>query len=431
MNRLFFVFPIITSLLLSVLVFADTNAQAQWNPFSGEGSDASSSTRQKNTVRREKIAPPTSQSVLLSRATHDAMGQAIARYDQIARAGGWRAIPSGPTLKFGSRDDRVVLLRRRLKATGELHPGAKDSPGYDREVSDAVIRFQNRHGLTPSGKVNRFTLRALNVPAQKRLHQLRLNRKRLKGLLAKTEGKTYIVVNIPGYELQAVSRGQLQISSRVVVGKPVTSTPEVSARVRAVNFLPYWHVPQSIAHRALIPAVKKDPNYLRKEHIRVFASWGGAEVDSTQVNWWAPQGKRYVFRQDPGPFNALGLIRLDMSNKYIVYMHDTPLKKLFRYHLRPYSAGCVRVEQVQPLASWLLQSEAGWGPGRVAQAIQSGQQQTVKLKRPIPVHFVYLSAWVSGDGQTRFRMDIYDKDGSGSSGGRSAKWETGSRSIAP
>lgn len=417
------------SLLISSSLVFDTSAVAQWNPF-GEDRGASSS-RPRTSARRDKVPPPISQSVLLSRATYDAMGQAVARYDQIVRSGGWRAIPSGPTLRFGARDERVVLLRRRLKATGELHPGAQESSGYGREVSDAVKRFQERHGLTPSGNVNRFTLRALNVSAQKRLHQLRLNRKRLNRLITKTQGRTYIVVNIPGYELQAVSRGQLQISSRVVVGKPVTSTPEVSAHVRAVNFLPYWHVPQSIAHRALIPAVKKDPNYLRKEHIRVFASWGGAEVDSTQVNWWAPQGKRYVFRQDPGPFNALGLIRLDMSNKYIVYMHDTPLKKLFRYHLRPYSAGCVRVEQVQPLASWLLQREAGWGSGRVAQAIQSGQQQTVKLKRPIPVHFVYLSAWVSGDGQIKFRMDIYDKDGSGASGARTAKWETGSRSVAP
>lgn len=407
-----------------------THVDAQWNPFN-DGFSGNSSSSKRNSTRRQKVAPPTSRTVLLSRTTYDALGQSIARYEQIATRGAWRAIPKGPTLKFGSRDNRVITLRQRLKATGELAPGSKDSPNYDREVADAVTRFQNRHGLTPSGSVNRFTLRALNVSAQKRLHQLRLNRKRLKGLLARTQGKTYIVVNIPGYELQAVSRGQLQISSRVVVGKPVTSTPEVSASVRAVNFLPYWHVPQSIAARALIPAVKKDPLYLQKEHIRVFASWGGAEVNSSQVNWWAPQGKRYVFRQDPGPFNALGLIRLDMSNKYIVYMHDTPLKKLFRYHLRPYSAGCVRVEQVQPLAAWLLNGQAGWNSSRVTQAIQSGQQQTVKLSRPVPVHFIYLSAWVADDGQTNFRMDIYDKDGGNFDGARTANWESGSRSVAP
>jgi len=305
--------------------------------------------------------------------------------------------------------------------TGELAVGRKESKGFDREVHEAVIRFQNRHGLTPSGKVNRFTLKALNVSAEKRLYQLRLNLKRLRQILTRTKGKTYILVNIPGYELQVVSSGQLQLTSRVVSGKPSTRTPVVTTSVRAVNFLPYWHVPQSIAHRALIPAVKKDPNYLAREHIRVFASWGGAEVNPAQVNWFAPQGKRYVFRQDPGPFNALGLIRLNMPNRHIVYMHDTPLKKLFKYHLRPYSAGCVRVEQVQQLAQWLLQKDSSWGPGRVSQTIQTGQAMTVKLKRPVPVHFVYLSAWATGDGQPQFRIDIYDKDALNTRGGQLSK----------
>ena len=154
-------------------------------------------------------------------------------------------------------------------------------------------------------------------------------------------------------------------------------------------------------------------------------------MNSTQVNWWSPQGKRFVFRQDPGPFNALGLIRLDMPNRYIVYMHDTPLKKLFGYHLRPYSAGCVRVQKVQELAGWLLGNDQGWSPGRVAQVIQAGQQQTVKLSRSVPVHFVYLSAWATGNGLPHFRIDIYDKDKTDGRAAKAAKWQTGSRSIAP
>jgi murein L,D-transpeptidase YcbB/YkuD len=397
-----------------------------WDPFKNK--DTRNPSRG---ARSGQSLPPTSQFVIVSRGTDAALSQAIARYQQIVAAGGWRPIPAGPTLRFGDRDNRVILLRQRLKATGELDARVRDSSGYDREVADAVTRFQRRHGLTPSGKVNRFTFRALNVSADKRLHQLRLNQKRLRRLQTRLGNGPYILVNIPGYELQAVSNGQLQISSRVIVGKPATSTPEVSASVRAVNFLPYWHVPHSIAQRALIPAVKNNPNYLAKERIRVFASWGGAEIDPSQINWWSPQGKRFVFRQDPGPFNALGLIRLDMSNKYTVYMHDTPLKRLFRFHLRPYSAGCVRVEQIQPLAEWLLRREAGWGPAQVTQAMHSGQQQTVKLSRPVPVHFVYLTAWANEGGSAVFRMDIYDRDGSDFDGARSAQWNTGSRSIAP
>jgi murein L,D-transpeptidase YcbB/YkuD len=421
-----------TSLVFGLLfaIAAQTQAQAQWRPF-GDGFSDSSSSPRKRAGRTDKVPPPISQYVLISSSTDQATGRAIARYQKLVAAGGWARIPSGPSLKFGSSDKRVIALRRRLQMTGELSQGGKLSQGFDRGVHDAVIRFQTRHGLTPSGKVNRFTLKALNVPARQRLNQLKLNRQRLRKLLAKTKGKTYILVNIPGYELQAVSKGQLQITSRVVSGKPATRTPEVTTAVRAVNFLPYWHVPQSIAHRALIPAVKKDPGYLAREHIRVYASWGGAEVDPTQVNWHAPQGKRYVFRQDPGPFNALGVIRLDMPNRHIVYMHDTPLKKLFNYHLRPYSAGCVRVEQVQQLAAWLLQKEGGWSQGRISQTIQSGQAKTVKLKRSVPVHFTYLSAWGTSDGVANFRIDIYDKDAIKARGAKLSKWETGSRSVAP
>lgn len=418
---------VVVSAVLMTGTLPPAVVHAQWQPF-GDGSfSGSSEPRPGRANRANRPPPPVTQGVLISRATDQAMGQAILQYEQIVAAGGWPSIPAGPKLKFGSKGKRVALLQKRLAASGDYAGTGRRAAGFDRGVHDAVVRFQTRHGLTPSGEVNRFTLKALNVSAPHRLRQLRLNRQRLRKMLARTKGKKYIVVNIPGYELQAVSGGQVQVSSRVVVGKPATPTPVVSAGVRAVNFLPHWHVPQSIARRALIPAVKKDPQYLTKERIRVYASWGGSEVNPAQVNWWAPQGKRYVFRQDPGPFNALGLIRLDMPNRHIVYMHDTPLKKLFRFHLRPYSAGCVRVERVQDVAAWLMKSQ----PARIAQMTQSGQQQTVKLARPVPVHFIYLSAWASGGGTANFRIDIYDKDGTAASGARLAKWDSGSRSVAP
>lgn len=403
------------------------DAAAQWRPFGGLFSgDGGRQERPERQSRPERHTPSTAQHTLISQQTDAGLGRAIQFYQQIVAAGGWRAIPKGPALKSGVRDQRVALLRQRLMATGDLDRGNPNSPDFDETVKQGLIRFQTRHGLTPSGDVNRFTMNALNVPAQQRLSQLRLNQKRLRQLLGKTGGK-YILVNIPGYELQAVSGGQLQLTSRVVVGKPATPTPEVSASVRAVNFLPYWHVPESIAKRALIPAVKKDPQYLKREHIRVYASWGGAELDPAQVNWWSPQGERLVFRQDPGSHNALGLIRLDMPNRHIVYMHDTPLKKLFKFHLRPYSAGCVRVEQVQNLAAWLL----GWNGAQVQQAVNSGQQQTVNLQNAVPVYFIYLSAWASGDGVVRFRTDIYDKDGSSARTAQAAEWSTEVRKIEP
>ena len=238
-------------------------------------------------------------------------------------------------------------------------------------------------------------------------------------------------MNIPSYELQAVNDGRLEIYSRVVLGKPGTPTPVISARIRALNTLPYWHVPQSIAQRQLIPAIKKDPSYLQKQRIRVFASWGGKEIDPSTVNWWAPQGQRFVFRQDPGPQNALGLLRLDMPNKHIVYMHDTPLKQLYDYHLRPYSAGCVRVQTVFDVGEWLLKGDQNPISGQLNSIVRQGQKQTIKLRAPVDVHFVYISAWASGDGQAHFRPDIYRKDGRIVQTAQVGGWQTQTVLVMP
>lgn len=420
----------LAGLVISVWMALSVHSQAEadWRPWRS-GPDFGS--REPARKDRATERPPTLQSVLASRETLQAMSQAIERYQRLASGGGWQPIPSGPRLKFGVRDDRVRHLRRRLEATGDLQPGRGDQSGFDHDVEAAVQRFQERHGLTPSGDVNQLTLRALNQSPQQLLHRLRLNRQRLEALVSSVSGRRYILVNIPAYELQAVSGGGLDLSSVVVVGKPATPTPELKAAVKAVDFLPYWHVPQSIAQRALIPAVKKDPDYLERERIRAFASWGGEEVDTSQVNWWSPQGERLVFRQDPGPFNALGLIRIDIPNRHIVYMHDTPLKKLFSYYLRPYSAGCVRVDRVQDLTLWLLSGEGGWSAARLADSLQSGRQQTVTLSQPVPVHFAYISAWATAGGEAHFRIDVYDKDGEGRQTVRLDDNSADTRRVAP
>ncbi len=411
-------------------------AGVQWLPWEKRDPNRIGDTidTQRGNERRsdQADAPPQMlQTVLVGSATDEAMGRAIERYQRIVAAGGWQPIPAGPKLKLNTRGNRVVYLRRRLQATGDLAEVRGDPRVFNQNVATALERFQLRHGLTPSGEVNRLTLRALNQSAQQLLHRLQVNRQRLRSLAAQTRGRRYILVNIPAYELQAVTNGRLDLSSAVVVGKPATPTPEVTAAVRAVDFMPYWNVPQSIAQRALIPAVQKDPAYLDRERIRVFAGYGGAELNSTQVNWRAPQGDRLFFRQDPGPFNALGLIRLDMPNQHTVYMHDTPLKKLFKFYLRPYSAGCVRVQKIQELTLWLLSAVGGWDAVRLTDALQAGQQQTIPLPQPVPVHFVYVSAWATGAGDAQFRMDIYDKDGSAARTAEAEDWDARPQPVAP
>jgi murein L,D-transpeptidase YcbB/YkuD len=170
-------------------------------------------------------------------------------------------------------------------------------------------------------------------------------------------------------------------------------------------------VPDSIANFDIIPRLAKEPDYLSKEKIRVLNGVDGPEVDPYSIVWGTADTTRLKFRQDPGPQNALGLVRIDMPNKDIVYMHDTPMKSLFGQRSRGFSAGCVRVQDVFKLVEWIARYEPGWEqPGRAADVIKAGQPLDVKLTRPIPVYFAYITAWAERDGEVVFRPDIYGRD---------------------
>ena len=186
----------------------------------------------------------------------------------------------------------------------------------------------------------------------------------------------YILVNVAAFQLEAVERHQVELRHRVIAGKPERQTPTVRATIKALNFFPYWRVPESVAHLDLIPRLVKEPEYLRKEQIRVLTgSYNGPEIDPGQHRL-APGGRAKLrFRQDPGPQNALGLVRLDMPNEHGVYMHDTPMKPLFDQRGRAFSAGCVRVQDVFTLAEWVARYEPGWEqPGRAQEILGCGQR---------------------------------------------------------
>jgi murein L,D-transpeptidase YcbB/YkuD len=347
---------------------------------------------------------------LVTRGTEADLAQAIGAYERVVGAGGWPVIP-GPRLSPAMDDPRVALLQQRLMLSGDLGPASGVSTLYTPSVREAVMRFQARHGLAANGTVSGLTLAHLNVPAGERLRQMRVNLGRLRAALGRMGGGPTVIVNAPAFELQGVVGDRVEIVSRVIVGTRDTQTPEVSAQVRALDILPFWHVPEGVARRALIPNVQKDPTYFFKQKIRVFSSFGGAEVDPASVNWFGPEATRYVFRQDPGPHNALGVLRLDMPNRHIVYMHDTPMKNLFGYTERAMSAGCVRVQQVLDVGAWIANGQDGWTRATIDQLVAAGNRTTLTLARPVPVHFVYITAWAQG-GVVQFRNDLYSRDDS-------------------
>jgi murein L,D-transpeptidase YcbB/YkuD len=381
------------------------------NPFSSQSGPATAQERAQRQQQRDELhdrfAPGYRISVpFVSEASVTALEQGVARYRQIVAAGGWPAVPTGNTLRLGDSGSEIVAARRQLALAGDLQ-GDSRSPRFDQEFQDGLARFQIRNGLRVSGFLDSRTLAALNVSANERLMQLEKNVTRVRELMKINKAPRYVLVNVPAYMLQAIDNGAVALDSNVVVGKPTRATPEVSASVIEVNFFPTWTVPQSIATNDLIPKLQKDPAYFVNEHFSVIM--GGGEVDPHGIDWSKPQAANFRFIQKPGTFNALGIVRINMPNKHSVYMHDTPLKQLFSQSQRAFSSGCVRVERVLDVVAWLL-GPKGWTPEKVQQTVAEGQKIDVKLAKPVPVHFVYLTAFVGENGVVQFRPDIYGHD---------------------
>jgi murein L,D-transpeptidase YcbB/YkuD len=342
------------------------------------------------------------------------MEAAIARYQRVVANGGWPQISPGPMLRLDDDGERVLQLRRRLLAGGDLQGNSAYSSSrvFDERLEAAVRNFQDRSGLRVTGRVDRPTLAQLNSSAAARLEQLKLNQRRIIELMQGRVEDRYILVNAAAFQLEAVEGYEVRRRHRVIVGKPDRQTPTVKATIKALNFFPYWRVPESVAGLDLIPRLQREPDYLQKELIRAFAS-NGTEIDTRSIDWTRVDPTKIRFRQDPGPQNALGLVRIDMPNEHVVYMHDTPLKPLFNQRARAFSAGCVRVQDVFELVEWIARFEPGWDrPGRAQEIVDAGQPLDVTLTRQMPVYFTYLTAWAEGDGVAVFRPDVYGRDGS-------------------
>jgi murein L,D-transpeptidase YcbB/YkuD len=352
---------------------------------------------------------------LRSQEMIDALEGAIARYQAIVSKGGWPMIPGTQPIRPDDNDERVALLYRRLSISGEWKERPTQSlfgVDYSEGMETAVRRFQENNGLRVTGRVDRQTLQALNVPALARLAQLRINLMRLRELTQKVEDR-YVIVNAAAFQLEAVEHGQVDLRLRTIVGKTERQTPTVHATIRAINFFPYWRVPESVATLDLIPRLVTQPEYLQQEKIRVLTgSYNGPEVDASNIDWRQVDARKLRFRQDPGPWNALGFVRIDMPNSEGVYMHDTPMRHLFNQRWRAFSAGCVRVQDVFTLVEWIAKYETGWDqPGRTRDILAAGQALDMTLSHPVPVYFTYITAWAELDGRVVFRPDIYNRDG--------------------
>lgn len=338
------------------------------------------------------------------------MQQAIMQYQQIVQNGGWPEVPaSQQRLQIGVSDPSVQALRQRLMVSGDLPREAGISSAFDSYVDGALKRFQARHGLPADGVSGEYTTKALNVSAQIRLAQLQTNLVRIQSMSGDL-GQRHLMVNIPAAAIEAVENERVVLRNTAVVGRASRPTHVINSKIYEVILNPYWTAPRSIVEKDIVPLMQKDPTYLERNNIRLIDG-KGQEVSPTTVDWFAPKAPNLMFRQDPGKINAMSSTKINFHNPNNEYMHDTPQQGLFNKLMRYESSGCVRVQNVRDLTSWLLRDTPGWSRQEMERVIASRVNTPIKLAQEVPVYFVYITAWSAKDGVVQFRDDIYGKDG--------------------
>ena len=224
-------------------------------------------------------------------------------------------------------------------------------------------------------------------------------------------GDRYILVNVPAYQLQVMEGEKPTLAMRVIVGLPDKRTPLFSDEMTYVVFSPYWNIPEDILKNETLPRMAKDPDYLARNNIEVVGTSGGDVIDPEGIDWsdeGATDGLR--FRQAPGDENALGLVKFIFPNHFDVYLHDTPSDRLFFKEKRALSHGCIRVEDPVALAEYVLADQTTWTDARISAAMHAGTEQAVTLKKKLPVHIGYWTAWVEPDGSVTYTQDPYGFD---------------------
>jgi murein L,D-transpeptidase YcbB/YkuD len=344
---------------------------------------------------------------------YDQLIAGLKTYRQIAANGGWNNVAAGPSMMLGKDDVRVPALKARLaaeypqaaaafaddRAQAAQIPSppqlgsAVDLLMFDAALDSAVKTFQTRHGLDPTGVVDRATLAALNVPVQERVGQILANMERWRWA-PPVMPTDRVQVNIAAAILTLFRGEQPVLSMRAVAGRVADHTPMLQSIIRGIVFNPPWNVPAAIAAKELWPKEQADPGYLaREDYVVIRTADGGTRL-----------------QQRAGPKSALGQIKFDFDNPYGVYLHDTPTHSAFARQGRLVSHGCVRLDQPKALALMLLQDDPAWSQDGIDAVIAAGQTRRVALTRPTAVLIFYWTAFAGPDGAMNFRSDVYGWD---------------------
>ncbi len=343
---------------------------------------------------------------------YDNLKKALAKYRQLKERGGWQSISTNLSkIEKGMSHPDVSRLRERLAVTqGNIEFSPEDTNLFDQNLYDQVVLFQQRHGLDADGVVGKSTIAALNTPVERRIEEIEANLERWRWISDDLGGK-YIRVNIAGFELQVIDKGNIVLKSPAIVGRLYRETPIFSSEMKYLVLNPEWVIPPGMLKNEIIPDIIKDPKYLSEKKMKVLRQ-DGTEVDPTTITWDSTLLKSfpYSIRQEAGSKNPLGHLKFVFPNKYNVYIHDTPSRSLFLRSNRSFSHGCIRISGAHELAEYLLKDLPDWSPERIQKTIDQGLGRTIILPDPVPVHILYLTAWADSEGNAFFCRDIYNRD---------------------
>lgn len=346
---------------------------------------------------------------------YKALKKQLLDYLALEKEGGWKHLAFKGTLKPKKSYAVTPKLRERLRKSGDyISCKEEETTYYDKCLQNAVIRFQKRHGLVAKGVVGKGTKKALNVPIETRIKQIRLNLDRIKWLHQRHASR-HIIINIPAFTLFFEENGKLIQQMRVIVGKRKNPTPIFSNTVQTIVLNPHWNIPKSIIQNEMIPKLMKNPNAMAKKGIEIHTGWGkdaqkiaGGSIDWSQYRY--SKTMPFRFAQVPGYKNALGKIKFLFPNEFSVYMHDTPNKKLFNRNVRAFSHGCIRLHQPRELLKTFSTFNENIDFDKAQKRLKGKKKAYLSLENRVPVDVVYLTSYVDYNGTLQFRDDIYGYD---------------------
>jgi len=363
----------------------------------------------------------------------------LLEYENILKNGGYSTVPTvQKSLKIGMKSNIVPELKTRLIQSNDLvildnnvtnkealdtNITKRNNTIYTKEIAKAVKSFQKNHGLAVDGICGKDTIRHLNISVKKKIYQIKVNLERMRWM-RRDFGKEYLLVNIPDYNLRYYKDKKEVLKLSVVVGTKKHPTPVFSHRLSTVVLNPYWRVPKRIVQREIIPKLVKDSSYLNNKDMNIHENWSNesATFDPTEIDWslYAQNDEQklekqypdvpYRFIQTPGKKNPLGKMKFMFRNRYMVYLHDTSARYLFNKRKRAFSHGCIRVHNPSKLLKTIAKKDKSFDYKEAKVILKDVNQTEITLTKRIPIHIVYLTAWIDDNNKMQFRDDIYGYD---------------------